>query len=277
MAKRRRRAQQHLGQESSRRRTSGSNTIPTDVYKPGFPMNLFSNIGLFAVIGSIAAVVMVAAAFLTTTGGNETADPLPTPTVTPTPDPNATPTPTPEVSPTPAVKQFTAPESVVDATKFKYEAVVKTSKGEFVIALDVDRAPETVNSFVFLAKQDYFDGITFHRIVSNFVIQSGDPLGTGAGGPGYTMDDEPNEVSNKRGTISMAKRAGATEFGSQWFINLKDNPSLDYTNPGDKFYPFGQVTSGLDVVDAIGRAGSAQGTPTEQVTITDIEIREVAR
>lgn len=240
-------------------------------------MNLFGNVKLFAIIGAFAAAAMVGAAFLTTGGAGHQADPLPTPTATPTPDPNATPTPTPEVSPTPAARQFAAPESVVDATKFKYEAVVKTSKGEFVIALDADRAPETVNSFVFLSRQDYFDGITFHRIVSNFVIQSGDPLGTGAGGPGYTVDDEPNEVSNTRGTISMAKRQGATEFGSQWFINLKDNPSLDFRNPGDKFYPFGQVTSGLDVVDAIGRAGSAQGVPTERITITDIEIREIAK
>lgn len=277
MAKRRRRDQQHIGQESSRRRATGASKAPTEVYKPGFPMNLFSNIGLFAVIGSLAAVVMVAAAFLTTTGGNETADPLPTPTVTPTPDPNATPTPTPDVSATPALKQFAAPQSVVDATKFNYEAVVKTSKGDFVIALDVEQAPKTVNSFVFLAQQDYFDGITFHRIVTNFVIQSGDPLGTGAGGPGYNVSDEPNQVPNKRGTITMAKRQGASEFGSQWFINLKDNPSLDYTNPGDKFYPFGEVTSGMDVVDAIGRAGSAQGTPTEQVTITDIQIREIPK
>ena len=241
-------------------------------------MNLFGNVRLFAVIGSMAAIAMVAAAFLSADCGSDpTVDPLPTPSATPTPDPNATATPTPDASPTPSVLQFSAPESVVDATAFNYEAVVKTTKGEFVISLDVDRAPETVNSFVFLAQQDYFDGITFHRIVSNFVIQSGDPLATGAGGPGYTVDDEPNEVSNKRGTISMAKRAGATEFGSQWFINLKDNPSLDFTNPGDKFYPFGQVTSGLDIVDAIGSAGTAQGTPTEQVTITDIEIREIPR
>lgn len=277
MAKRRRRDQQHIGQESSRRRTTGTNRNPTEVYKPGFPMNLFGNVGLFAGIGVAVILVMVGAVFLTNRSSGQTADPLPTPTVTPTVDPNATPTPTPEVSATPAVKQFAAPESVVDATKFNYEAVVKTSKGDFVVALDVDQAPKTVNSFVFLAQQDYFDGITFHRIVTNFVIQSGDPLGTGAGGPGYTVSDEPNQVPNKRGTITMAKRQGASEFGSQWFINLKDNPSLDYTNPGDKFYPFGEVTSGMDVVDAIGRAGSAQGTPTEQVTITDIQIREIPK
>lgn len=238
-------------------------------------MNLFGNLGLFSAIGVVVIVVMVVGAFLTANRNGKTGEPLPTATATPTADPNATPTPAPSASPTPAVKQFKAPESVLDATK-KYEAVVKTTKGDFVIALDTERAPNTANSFAFLAKQDYFDGITFHRIVTNFVVQSGDPLGTGAGGPGYTVADEPNQVSNKRGTISMAKRSGATEFGSQWFISLKDNPSLDYTSPSDKFYPFGSVTSGMDVVDAIGRAGSAQGAPTEVIKITDVEIRERA-
>jgi cyclophilin family peptidyl-prolyl cis-trans isomerase len=108
--------------------------------------------------------------------------------------------------------------------------------------------------------------------VRNFVIQGGDPTGSGRGGPGYTVEEEPNEVSNKKYTVSMAKTQGSTEFGSQFFINAKDNPALDATAQGNRFYPFGEVRMGRPVVDAIAALGTESGVPSETVTITDVRI-----
>ena len=120
-------------------------------------------------------------------------------------------------------------------------------------------APNTVNSFVFLAENRFFDGIVFHRVVDNFVVQGGDPTGTGTGGPGYITGDEPNEVRNETGTIAMAKGGGQPYFGSQFFINLKDNPALDFdTRSGDRFYPFGRVIEGMDIVN-LARPGRCHG------------------
>ena len=130
------------------------------------------------------------------------------------------------------------------------------------IALYAADAPNTVNSFVFLAQKGFFDNLRWHRVVANFVVQAGDPRSEvgrtpaaefipGTDGPGYETADEPNDHLNLRGTIAMAKRAGEKVFGSQFFINLKDNPALDAGGTGDAFYPFGEVTSGMDVVDKI--------------------------
>jgi cyclophilin family peptidyl-prolyl cis-trans isomerase len=265
VAKRKRREQQHLRQEPARRRAyQVGSTAPREIYKPGFPMNLLGNVKFFAIIGVVIGVIMVFSAVLSTRRAS-TNDAATLPTETPTvessvtTDPNATPT----VNP----KQFTKAEQVVDAATRKYTATVKTAKGDFTIELFADQAPNTVNSFVFLAQKSFFDDITFHRVVAGFVAQSGDPFAKGPstnGGPGYTTNEEPNQLKNTKGTIAMAKGGGATSFGSQWFINLKDNPSLDYTNPADKFYPFGQVTSGMDVVEKL-----AQGDKLVSITIAE--------
>lgn len=277
MPKRKKRELHHLRQEPSRRRTYQlSHASPSEIYKPGFPMNILGDVRWFAIVGVVVAVAMVVTAVLTTGGldqGNPDALPTPTPTVAATAD--ASPT----GSPTPAPKQFEKAEQVIDAQKYTYSATFKTSKGDFTVRLFADVAPNTVNSFVFLAKQGFYNNTTFHRVVSNFVIQGGDPTGTGTGGPGYQTQDEPNELRNKKGTIAMAKVSGQTQFGSQFFINLKDNPSLDYDNPSaNKFYPFGEVVSGMDVVEAIGRVQVGQGDrPIEPVTISAIEITETPK
>lgn len=277
MPKRKRRELQHLRQEPSRRKNYQlGSTAPTDIYRPGFPMNLLGNVKFFAIVGVVVAVLMVGGALLTQTNldqGDPDILPTNTPSSSQTPDGSVT------ASPTPAVKSFEKAETVIDATTKKYSATVKTSKGDFVIELDAEKAPNTVNSFVFLAQQDYFDGIIFHRVIDNFVIQGGDPTGTGGGGPGYQTADEPNEVRNLKYTVSMAKVGGQAVFGSQFFINLKDNPSLDFDNPTvNKYYPFGKVVSGQDVVDAIGKVPTAAGDkPIDPVTITDVEITETAK
>jgi cyclophilin family peptidyl-prolyl cis-trans isomerase len=267
VAKRKRREQQHLRQEPTRRRAyQVGSTAPREIYKPGFPMNLLGNVKFFAIIGVVVGVITIFSAVLGArrASTNDAATlPTDTPTVesSVTTDPNATPT----VNP----KQFAKAEPVIDASTKKYTATVKTAKGDFTIDLFADEAPNTVNSFVFLAQKGFFNDITFHRIPTPpFVAQTGDPFAKGPstnGGPGYTTAEEPNQLKNTRATIAMAKGGGATSFGSQWFINLRDNPSLDYNNPNDKFYPFGQVTgSGMDVVDKL-----AQGDKLISITIAE--------
>ena len=274
MAKKRKRELQHLRQESSRRKNYQlGNTNPNEFYKPGFPMNIFGNVRIFAIIGVLAGVAMVGTAFLTTrarNAANPDAVDVPTATVDASVTADASSTAPASVTP----KSFTAAEQVVDPAK-KYVATIKTSKGDIIVDLFADKAPNTVNNFVFLAQKGYFDGITFHRVVKDFVIQAGDPTGTGSGGPGYSTKDEPNEIANTRGTLSMAKVKGAGEFGSQFFINLKNNTALDYNNPGDKFYPFGEVTSGMDVVDAIGASPVDSGSkPNPPIVINSVTVEE---
>lgn len=274
MAKKRKRELQHLRQEPSRRRSYQlGNTNPSDIYKPGFPMNILSNVKLFAAFGVLVIASMIVAAILTNRGSSNDANADDIRTATPTATPDGSATASPSASST--AKSFTAADSVIDTTK-QYTATVKTSKGDIVIKLYADKAPNTVNSFVFLAQKGFFDGILFHRVVKDFVIQGGDPTGTGSGGPGYTTKDEPNEIANTRGTISMAKVSGASEFGSQFFINLKNNTALDYNNPSaNKFYPFGEVVSGMDVVDAIGASPVGAGDkPNPPITISTITIEE---
>ncbi len=171
---------------------------------------------------------------------------------------------TPTATPNPRV--FSASESVIDATAETYTATIATAKGDIVIELFADVAPNTVNSFVFLAERGYFDGIVFHRVVENFIVQGGDPTGSSTGGPGYMTADEPNELHNEAGMVSMAKVPGQSVFGSQFFINLKDNPSLDFdSGNADQFYPFGRVVEGMDIARSI-----AQGDVIEAITIARI-------
>lgn len=268
--------QQHLRQEPSRRRSyTAGNSAPKDIYKPGFPMNILGNLKAFSIVGVGIAVIMVAGALLSRTN-RDTGSGNVNPTATPTA--NASTTADASASPTANPKQFTKAEQVIDATTRQYKATVKTNKGEFEIKLYADQAPNTVNSFVFLAQKGYFDGLTFHRVQAGFVIQGGDPQGSGTGGPGYTTADEPNQLSNKRLTLSMAKVQGAKDFGSQFFINLKDNTSLDYTNSGDKFYPFGEVTSGQDVIDQIAQVKvDSRFKPTDPVIIQSVVITDSAK
>jgi cyclophilin family peptidyl-prolyl cis-trans isomerase len=277
--KRKRREHQHQNQAPQRRRAFGSPTLTSEErLKPPFPMNLFQNTKLFFIIGAVIMIGgVIAAALLGSQNPGAETDPdfEPTPTATSSITPDGTTT----VTPTPAPKSFTQADQVINAQTNSYQATLKTNKGDIVIKLNADVAPNTVNSFAFLAGVGYFNGVRFHRVVSNFVIQGGDPTGSGSGGPGYQTNDEPNQIPNKKYTISMAKTAGATNFGSQFFINLKDNPSLDFNNGrGDKFYPFGEVISGQDVVDAIGAVRTdGNGRPVEPVIIQSLTIQETAR
>ena len=171
-----------------------------------------------------------------------------------------------------APKQFSAPPPMsIDPSK-KYTATIDTSMGTMKADLFPDDAPTTVNNFVFLARQGFYDSVSFHRVINNFMVQTGDPTGTGTGGPGYRFNDEPVKRKYVRGTLAMAN-AGPNTNGSQFFIIHKDYPlPPNYTI-------FGQVTDGLDVLDKIattptgpGRGG--QDTPRTPVTINSVKIDE---
>jgi cyclophilin family peptidyl-prolyl cis-trans isomerase len=136
------------------------------------------------------------------------------------------------------------PANEIDASKI-YRATVTTDRGVMVIDLDPALAPNTVNNFVALARQGYYDGLTFHRVVPDFVIQGGDPRGDGEGGPGYTIRDELNERPYLRGTVGMALDWKDTG-GSQFFITHSPQPHLDA-----RYTVFGQVVAGMAVVDQL--------------------------
>jgi len=142
--------------------------------------------------------------------------------------------------------QFSAPEKVIDPTK-KYIATLKTAKGNIVIELYASQVPNTVNSFVFLARKGYFDGVTFHRVLQGFVAQGGDPSGTGIGGPGYSCNDEivPALKFDQAGVVAMAN-AGPNTNGSQFFITFAPLSQLD-----GRFTIFGRVISGMDVAQKL--------------------------
>ena len=161
------------------------------------------------------------------------------------------------------------PPMSIDTAK-RYTATMVTSKGSMTIALDPQAAPRTVNSFVFLARYHYFDGIVFHRVIPGFVLQGGDPTGTGTGGPGYQFADElPAPGRYELGSLAMAN-AGPNTNGSQFFIisgpdGMRLPPSYSL---------FGKVVSGLETVAAIDAVGSRSGKTTEKVTIESVTIAE---
>ncbi len=169
----------------------------------------------------------------------------------------------------PVATQYSEPPLKIDTGK-QYFATVKMAKGgEFVIQLYPDKAPETVNSFVFLACKGYFNGVTFHRVLEGFMAQGGDPTGTGMGGPGYQFKNENSDLTfDKAGVVAMAN-AGPDTNGSQFFITFGPTPQL---NGG--YTIFGQVISGMDVVNGITRRDpqqnpSSPGDAMETVTISE--------
>jgi cyclophilin family peptidyl-prolyl cis-trans isomerase len=149
-----------------------------------------------------------------------------------------------------------------------YEAVLHTSHGDVTIEFDAARAPQTVNNFLFLAQDGYYDGVIFHRVVPGFVAQGGDPTGTGRGGPGYKFRDEIEGTGNySRGTVAMAN-AGPNTNGSQFFICLAD-VGLPHA-----YTIFGRVISGMEAVDTIAELPRQGERPTSDAVIESVEINE---
>jgi cyclophilin family peptidyl-prolyl cis-trans isomerase len=166
-------------------------------------------------------------------------------------------------------KQYKSPPALVIDLKKKYTAVLHTSKGDVKIELFAIKAPNTVNNFVFLAREGFYDGTTFHRVIKDFMVQGGDPTGTGTGGPGYRFEDEfhPSLKHSGPGVLSMAN-AGRNTNGSQFFITHVPTAWLD-----GKHSVFGQVIEGMDVVYAIPERDPQRArTPGE--TLISVEIIE---
>ena len=169
-----------------------------------------------------------------------------------------------------AKKQYSAPPPMTIDPNKAYSATIKTSMGDIKVDLNAKDAPTTVNNFVFLARDHFYDGVIFHRIIKGFMIQGGDPQGTGTGGPGYKFPDEPVKGNYEIGSIAMAN-SGPNTNGSQFFIcegqqcvTLQHNYNL-----------FGKVTEGIDVVHNIAAVQTGPNDrPVQNVTINTIEITE---
>ena len=206
-------------------------------------------------------------------------DDEPAPQATPVATPVATSTPAPTPAPTQTMQQTeerpevmsksysSYPDMVID-TGNEYTATMETSKGTIVLELFASEAPKAVNNFVFLAREGFYDGVIFHRVISGFMIQGGDPTGTGMSGPGYRFDDEPVNRRYLAGTLAMAN-AGPNTNGSQFFIMHKNfNLPPNYTI-------FGFASEGQNVVDAIATTPtSATDRPLEDVYIISVTIEE---
>jgi peptidyl-prolyl cis-trans isomerase B (cyclophilin B) len=175
-------------------------------------------------------------------------------------------------APKPKTVSFKAPKQVL-AKGEKATAVVETSCGTFDIALDTARAPKTANSFAFLAEEGFYDDLTFHRVAPEFVIQGGDPLGTGTGGPGYSIDEKPPaNLSYTKGTVAMAKSPAEPpgRSGSQFFVVLPADAGLP-----PEYALVGKVDKGFDVVESIGKLGNPETEkPKQTVLIEKITIEK---
>ena len=168
----------------------------------------------------------------------------------------------------PVAKQYASPPDLTIDLDTTYTATIHTTAGDIDVALYATDAPQTVNNFVFLANDGFYDDVIFHRVIKGFMIQGGDPTGTGTGGPGYRFRDElgHSKSAYHRGTLAMAN-AGPNTNGSQFFIM-----HADYGLP-NQYSIFGEVTSGMDIVDAIAEAPTGpQDRPQDPVVITGIDI-----
>ena len=164
---------------------------------------------------------------------------------------------------------FTEPPAMMIDPAKKYTAIMDTSCGKITIELDAKGAPKTVNNFVFLARKDFYDGLTFHRVVDDFVIQGGDPEGTGGGGPGYEFEDELPQDGYKLGSLAMAN-SGANTNGSQFFIVTGE----EGTQLPNQYSRFGMVTEGLEVAQKLESFAQPDQKPSRPLYIFDIEIKE---
>jgi cyclophilin family peptidyl-prolyl cis-trans isomerase len=155
------------------------------------------------------------------------------------------------------------------------KVIFETNRGTFTIELFEDKAPLTTGNFIKLVNQGFYNGLIFHRVIPQFMIQGGCPEGTGTGGPGYTIKDEfHKDLSNVRGTIAMANR-GPNTGGSQWFINIVDNCYLDFDKkPYSSAHPvFGRVVEGMNVVNAISQVKTGRNDkPAQDIIINKITI-----
>jgi peptidyl-prolyl cis-trans isomerase B (cyclophilin B) len=181
---------------------------------------------------------------------------------------------TPAAPPAARAKKAAKPSARLDPAK-TYEVTMQTNCGSFTIRLAVKTSPETTASFASLARKGFFDGTVFHRIVPGFVIQGGDPTGTGQGGPGYTfgIENAPKDGKYPTGVLAMARTQDPNSNGGQFFITYKET-QLPTTGGG--YTIFGKVTKGLDIVDKIAANKALPPTPTDGTPVSPISILSVS-
>ncbi|MEX2245150.1 MAG: peptidylprolyl isomerase [Dehalococcoidia bacterium] len=243
--------------------------------KPRGAFRVFSNFRLFAIIGAVGLVggyalsVSGGGAVVTHggAGGGDRGGVRGEGVVRRTPEP-----PDGESAPLRTVQQYTAPPGVLIQPAKSYTATITTERGEIVVELLPEAAPQAVNNFVFLAREGFYNGVGFHRVIPGFVAQGGDPTGTGLGGPGYELPFEPSTAAFEAGMLAMARpsEAGAPNNGSQFFFALVRQPALD----GESTV-FGRVVSGLDVLERLEpRNPDAGEEAVESSVIRSITIDE---
>jgi cyclophilin family peptidyl-prolyl cis-trans isomerase len=257
--------------ESKHRRKRRGTRALGDAYagrvKPRGPFAIFGNVRLFYIVGALIMVGGLAAGGVSTAlrrgGASQTDESLFL-----TPQPTAEATATPESTAT--IRLYDAPPPMTIDPEKSYTAVIRTEKGDIRIELFVRDAPQTVNNFVFLARDGFYDGVTFHRVDPGFVAQAGDPTGIGTGGPGYTIPDELNEQEFTAGTLGMALEGGQPDSaGSQFFITLSDQPTFN-----GSYTAFGRVTEGMDVLESLtprDPSTDRDAPPGDRIISIDIE------
>ena len=187
---------------------------------------------------------------------------------------SAVPTLPPAALPTTAAgqpKTYSAPPAMTIDPNKNYTATITTPRGDIVVKLRPDLAPQTVNSFIFLSKEGFYNGVTWHRVLPNFMAQGGDPTGTGAGGPGYTLPDEFTDkvLFDRPGILAMANTGAPNSSGSQFFITTAPYPSLN-----QNYTVFGEVQQGMDIVNGIPLRDPQQNPTTPGEPIVKITIAE---
>ena len=244
----------------------GREEKPLQEHDPNSPRNLTTT--LISVGGAMAATLALIVFFV-----SGTFDALITPPATPppatftpiaglTPPGNVTPIPSGEVPETPAGDGTTA--------------IIRTDLGDIVMELYNESSPVAAQNFINLAEAGFYEGIIFHRVIPGFVIQGGDPSGTGSGGPGFTIPDEPVVGEYERGIVAMARRPGVANSQSSQFFIVLDDSVADRLPKTDGYAIFGKVVEGLDVVDEIAAAETGAGDrPIDPVRILEVTIQPV--
>jgi cyclophilin family peptidyl-prolyl cis-trans isomerase len=231
---------------------------------------LMRTVIILVVVGVVVGIyLLVKPSNKSTTAQAKTSGAITTTTVSLAGDTTSANCPTPFTATTELKKpSFTSePPMIIDPSK-TYTAKVTTDVGSFTIALNAKDAPKTVNNFVFLAANHYYDCVVFHRVIPDFMDQTGDPTGTGAGGVGYQFDDENLAKSYTTGEVAMAN-SGPNTNGSQFFVLV-----APYSPPSGGYSLFGRVTSGQSVVNKINADGSASGTPKVLHRMISVDISE---
>ena len=255
---------------------AGEMSADASVIKPKGAFRFFTNYRAFAIIGAIVLIggFGFTALFQSSNGGSTANNDIRGEGVMKTtPEPGSTSTTNSQAT----IKQYGAPPAMAIDPSKNYIATIKTEKGDVKVELLAQEAPQTVNNFVFLANDHFYDGVTFYRVVADkdgqtHLAQAGDPTGTGSGGPGYTLPVEQTTGSFSAGVLAMAKpnEAGTPNNGSQFFIMLKDEPTYD-----GKYTVFGKVVSGLDVLSGLApRDPQLQKDPEPGTPITSITVEE---